>query len=85
MIIFIMEFMKQGYHTSVYQGRGESILDFVKRFRDIKNGCFHLIISERDLTDLAFAGLCSSIKEKLEHYEFLNINQLLQRWGFEQE
>jgi len=77
--------MKQGYHTSVYQGRGESILDFVKHFRDIKNGCFHLIISERDLTDLAFVGLCSSIKEKLEHYEFLNINQLLQRWGFEQE
>jgi hypothetical protein len=37
------------------------------------------MISERDLTNLAFAGLCSSIKEKLEHYEFLNVNQLLQR------
>jgi hypothetical protein len=69
----------------VRQGSDESILDFVKRFRDIKNGCFHLIIYERDLTDLAFAGLRSSIKEKLEHYEFLNINQLLQIWGFEQE
>jgi hypothetical protein len=31
------------------------------------------------LTDLALNGLCSSIKEKLEHYEFLTINKLLQK------
>jgi hypothetical protein len=37
------------------------------------------MISERDLTDLCFAGLCPSIKEKLEHYEFVNVNQLLQK------
>jgi hypothetical protein len=43
--------------TLVHQGRDESILDFVKRFRDIKNVCFHLIIYERDLTDLAFEQL----------------------------
>jgi hypothetical protein len=38
-----------------------------------------LAISERDLTDLAFNGLRSNIKEKLENYEFLTINQLLQK------
>jgi hypothetical protein len=32
-----------------------------------------------DLTGLALDGSCSSIKEKLEHYEFLTINQLLQK------
>jgi hypothetical protein len=37
------------------------------------------MISERDLTDLCFAGLRPSIKEKLEHYEFVNVNQLLQK------
>jgi hypothetical protein len=55
------------------------MLDFVKQFRDIKNRCFHLAILESDLTDLALNGLCSSIKEKLEHYEFLTINKLLQK------
>ena len=37
------------------------------------------MISERDLTNLYFAGLCPSIREKLEHYEFVNVNQLLQK------
>jgi hypothetical protein len=65
--------------TSVRQGRDESILDSIKRFRDTKNRCFHLMISERDLPDLCFASLHSCIREKLEHYEFLNVNQLLQK------
>jgi hypothetical protein len=36
------------------------------------------MITERDLIDLYFAGLRPSIKEKLEHYEFHNVNQLMQ-------
>jgi hypothetical protein len=64
--------------ASVRQGRDE-LVDFFKHFREIKNRCFHLMISKRDLTDLCFAGRRSSIKEKLEHYEFLNVNQLMQK------
>jgi hypothetical protein len=51
--------------ASVRQGHNESVLDFVKRFREIKNQCFHLMISERDLTDLCFAGLRHSIRINL--------------------
>ena len=65
--------------TSVSQGCDESVLDPVKRLRDTKNRCFHSMISERDLTDLCFASLRSSIREKLEHYEFYNVNQLMQK------
>jgi hypothetical protein len=65
--------------ASVRQGHDEAILDFVKRFREIKNRCFHIMIAERDFTDLCFAGLCLSIRHKLEHHEFMNVNQLLQR------
>jgi hypothetical protein len=36
-------------------------------------------IFERDLTDLYFAGLRPSIRDKFEHHEFVNVNQLLQR------
>jgi hypothetical protein len=65
--------------ASVCQGRDESVLDFAKRFREIKNRCFHLMISKRDLTDLCFASLHPSIRDKLKHYKFVNVNQLLQR------
>jgi hypothetical protein len=41
--------------TSVRQTRDESILDYFKRFKEIKNWCFNLTISEKDLADLAFS------------------------------
>jgi hypothetical protein len=65
--------------ASVHQEHDELVVDFFKRFREIKNRCFHLMISERDLTDLCFAGLHFSIRDKLEHYEFHNVNQLMQK------
>ena len=36
-------------------------------------------MTERDLADLVLSGLRTPIGEKLEGYEFLNINQVLQR------
>ena len=52
--------------TSVRQGRDESIHDYFKRFKDIKNRCLNLSISEKDLANLALAGLRSHFREKLE-------------------
>jgi hypothetical protein len=62
--------------TSFRQGRDESIMDYFKRFKDVKNRCFNLSISERDLADLALGGLRSHFKEKLEGYDYFSINQL---------
>jgi hypothetical protein len=45
--------------TSVRQSRDESVSDYIRRFRDTKNRCFNLTISERDMADLAFNGLRS--------------------------
>ena len=65
--------------TSVRQKHDELVTDYVKRFRDIKNRCYSLVITERDLADLVLNGLKTHIKERLESYEFLNINQVLQK------
>lgn len=40
---------------------------------------FNLTFSKKDITNLSFVGLCFNIKEKLEQFEFLSINQLLQK------
>ena len=42
--------------TSVRQSRDETVTQYVKRFKEIKNRCFSLTISEVDLTDLCFRG-----------------------------
>jgi len=41
-----------------------------------KYRCFNLTVSEKDLADLAFIGLCSYLKEKLKVFEFLTVNHL---------
>ena len=60
--------------TSAKQGRDESIHEYFKRFKDVKNRCFNLTLSEKDLVDLALAGLCSSYKEKLDGSSFYSLN-----------
>jgi hypothetical protein len=44
-----------------------------------KNRCYNLVISEGDLTELAFNGLRSHIREKLEGHEFIDVSQVLVR------
>jgi hypothetical protein len=38
-----------------------------------------LAISDRDLADLAYAGLLTHLKEKLEGQDFLDVSQVLQK------
>ena len=64
---------------SVRQLRDESINDYIKRFHDTKNRCFSVNIAEKDLADLAFNGLHSHIKEKLEGYDSFSVTQVHQR------
>ena len=71
--------LKLSHLTLVKQKHDESVSDYVKRFRETKNRCFSLVITERDLANLVLSGLRTPIREKLEGYEFLNINQVLQR------
>lgn len=65
--------------TSLRQKYDETIADYIRRFRDKKNLCYSLVISKRDLAELAFNGLRFHIRERLEGHEFANITQVLQR------
>jgi hypothetical protein len=46
---------------------------------EVRNRCYNLTIAEKDLTNLAFAGLTPYLKDKLDGQEFSDTNQLLQR------
>ena len=62
--------------TSVKQTRDESVSDYFKRFIEVKNRCFNLLISDKDLVDVALNGLRSYLKEKLEGFDYFNLNAL---------
>jgi hypothetical protein len=45
--------------TAVWQKYTEVVAEYVKRFREMRNKCYSLTIREKDLADLALAGLSS--------------------------
>jgi hypothetical protein len=65
--------------TAIRQKHNETIPEYLRGFRETRNKCYNLTVEEKDHADLAFAGLSSYLKEKLEGQEFLDMNQVLQR------
>jgi hypothetical protein len=65
--------------TTIKQKDNESIADYIRRFRDTRNQCFNLNISDKHLADLADSDLSSYLREKIESHVFSDISQVLQR------
>jgi hypothetical protein len=64
--------------TSVRQSRDGLVSYYIRRFRDTKNRCFNLMISERDMADLDSNGWHSYLREKLDGHTFITLSQLQQ-------
>jgi hypothetical protein len=62
---------------SLRQKYTETVSDYLRQFREVRNQCYNLTIAEKDLADLAFAGLMPYLKHKLPGQEFSDTNQLL--------
>jgi hypothetical protein len=63
---------------SLRQKYTETDSDYLRQFREVRNRCYNLTIAEKDLADLAFAGLTPYLRDKLGGQEFFDTNQLLQ-------
>jgi hypothetical protein len=63
--------------TSLRQKYTETVSDYLRRFREVRNRCYNLTTAEKDLADLAFAGLTPYLRDKLNGQEFSDTNQLL--------
>jgi hypothetical protein len=70
--------------TSVRQGKEESVSDYLKRFKEVKNRCFNLSLTYSDLADLVVRGLRPAIRDRLEGVEFHALSNVLVR-GMAQE
>jgi hypothetical protein len=63
--------------TTVRQKYSETVSEYIKRFRETRNRCYNLTVSEKDLADLAFTGLSSCLRDKMEVHDFTDVNQVL--------
>ena len=65
--------------TNLRQRNDESVAAFIQRFRDVKNRCFSLVLSDQQLAEVAFQGLSPHIKEKYASQGFYSISQMAHR------
>jgi hypothetical protein len=70
--------------TSVKQGKDDTVSNYLKRFKQIKNRCFNLSISDSDLANPTAKGLKSTLREILEGVDFYSLDSVLVR-GMAQE
>jgi hypothetical protein len=70
--------------TSVKQGKDDTVSNYLKRFKQIKNRCFNLSISDSDLANPTAKGLKSTLREILEGVDFYSLDYVLVR-GMAQE
>jgi hypothetical protein len=52
--------------TSLRQKYTETISDYLRQFREVRNWCYNLTIAEKDLANLAFVGLTLYLRDKLD-------------------
>jgi hypothetical protein len=71
--------LRLSHLTTIEQKHNEPATDYIRRFRDTRNRYFNFNISDKDLVDLAYAGLSPYLKEKLESHVFSDVSQVLQR------
>ena len=65
--------------TGLRQRNDESVAAFIQRFRDVKNRCYSLVLSDQQLADTTFNGLLPHIKDKYASQEFESISQIASR------
>jgi hypothetical protein len=70
--------------TSVKQGKDETVSNYLKCFKEVKNRCFNLSISDSGLANLTAKGLKSALRERLEGVNFYSLDSILVR-GMAQE
>jgi hypothetical protein len=59
--------LRLSHLTDIKQKHNESVVDYIRRFRNTKNQYFNLNISDKDLTDLTYSGLSPHLKNRKSH------------------
>ncbi|KAK1626763.1 hypothetical protein QYE76_001078 [Lolium multiflorum] len=65
--------------AQVRQKRGETVSEYVQRFRTIRNRCFSAHISEKEAVELAVVGLSSSIKDVASQADYPSLAHMVQK------
>ncbi|KAK1693515.1 hypothetical protein QYE76_010212 [Lolium multiflorum] len=58
--------------TQVRQRRGETVSEYIQRFRTVRNRCYSVRLSEKEAVELAGAGLSAPLKDVTFQEEYIH-------------
>ncbi|KAK1631519.1 hypothetical protein QYE76_005834 [Lolium multiflorum] len=70
--------------AQVRQKRGETVSEYIQRFRTVRNRCYSVHVSEKEAVELAVVGLSSSIKEVASQADYPSLAHMVQKLSYEQ-
>ncbi|KAK1629774.1 hypothetical protein QYE76_004089 [Lolium multiflorum] len=65
--------------TQVRQRRGETVSQYIQRFRTVKNRCYLVRLSEKEAVDLAIAGLSAPLKDLTFQADYNSLAHMVQK------
>jgi hypothetical protein len=65
--------------AQVRQKQGETVVEYIQRFREVKNRCYSTRITEKEAVELASLGLAKPIKDMGFQLEFNSLAHLVQK------
>nr|ABA97754.1 retrotransposon protein, putative, unclassified [Oryza sativa Japonica Group] len=71
--------MKLSDLMSIKQKHDEPMHEYVQRFREMRNKCYSLSLTDAQFADLAFQGMIPPIREKFSSEDFESLSHLTQK------
>src|SRR5215218_2726011 len=65
--------------TQVRQRRGETVSEYIQRFRTVRNRCYSVRLSEKEAVELAVAGLSAPLKDVTFQVEYNSLAHMVQK------
>ncbi|KAK1663793.1 hypothetical protein QYE76_051952 [Lolium multiflorum] len=65
--------------AQVRQKRGETVAEYIQRFRTVRNRCYSVHVSEKEAVELAVVGLSSSIKDVASQADYPSLAHMVQK------
>ncbi|KAK1652076.1 hypothetical protein QYE76_069881 [Lolium multiflorum] len=61
------------------QKRGETVTEYIQRFRNLRNRCYSVRITEKEAVELAVAGLATQLKDMASQADYPSLAHMVQK------
>ncbi|KAK1666867.1 hypothetical protein QYE76_055026 [Lolium multiflorum] len=61
------------------QKRGETVTEYIQRFRNLRNRCYSVRITEKEAVELAVAGLATQLKDMASQADYPSMAHMVQK------